>query len=121
MINQSSCIYHFRLPTHQSLRSKALKKNLCKIFKLVFDNFCSYGIFDIFIRNQQSTRGGKLNERSLNFHGAVKSIDNQMQRLWLLAKQLERETIFIFTTDNGGGLSGGWMKVCNRVQLYPDN
>ena len=31
-------------------------------------------------------------------------IDQVMSRLFTTAKELERETIFVFTSDNGGGL-----------------
>ena len=31
-------------------------------------------------------------------------IDQVMSRLFAIANELERETIFVFTSDNGGGL-----------------
>ena len=56
-------------------------------------------------RNDYRTHMNKeLDERSLNFHGAMWVIDSVVGRLYEVASQLERETIFVFTSDNGGGL-----------------
>ena len=41
----------------------------------------------------------------LDFHGAIRVIDNGIERLYQKAKSLERETIFIVTSDNGGPLN----------------
>ena len=43
-----------------------------------------------------------LKEIDLDFHGAIRVIDNGIERLYQKAKSLERETIFIVTSDNGG-------------------
>ena len=51
-----------------------------------------------------------LDNQSLNFHGAIYVIDQVMSKLFKTAEKLKRETIFIFTSDNGGSL----VKLKNR-------
>ena len=40
------------------------------------------------------------------YFGAIKSLDTNLERLWESAKTLERETIFIFSSDNGAAAPG---------------
>lgn len=52
--------------------------------------------------------GIPTNDKMLTFHGAMHVIDKGMKQLWNAALELDRETIFVFTTDNGaGGAQGG--------------
>ena len=48
--------------------------------------------------------GKYLDDKSLNFHGAMWTIDHVMSKLYNMASKLERETIFVLTSDNGAGL-----------------
>ena len=43
------------------------------------------------------------------YFGSIKALDSGLKLLWESAKNLERETIFIFSSDNGGAAPG-----CNR-------
>jgi len=52
----------------------------------------------------QHNVGKSLDDKSLNFHGAMWTIDQVVGRLYNIASELERETIFVFTSDNGAGL-----------------
>ena len=59
--------------------------------------------------------GKYLDNKSLNFHGAMWTIDHVMGKLYDMASKLERETIFVFTSDNGAGLDRTLFGAGNEV------
>ena len=55
------------------------------------------------LKREYSKHGfGDISSRNLEFHGAVRAVDMGIEKLFKEAAKLDRETIFIFTSDNGG-------------------
>ena len=60
-----------------------------------------------FLQKQYKQRNQRATPLTLNFHGTVRKLDNNLKRMWETALKQERETIFVFTSDNGGSASWG--------------